>query len=160
MNTGLVAHLDIDAKVRAGLLNADWPYTVNAVSGYSGGGNALIDRFERDTDIAFRAYGLRMGHKHLAEMQAYARLAYPPVFSPAVVPAFRGMIVDVPLPQPLDYRLVTSDALAGQVCVVPVGRRSRMGLIVDTGGETDIDPARLKDVGAVVDQVAPLCTLH
>jgi N-acetyl-gamma-glutamyl-phosphate reductase len=84
--------------VRAGLLPVDWPYTVNAVSGYSGGGNALIDRFERDTDIAFRAYGLRMGHKHLAEMQAYAGLAYPPVFSPAVVPAFRGMIVDVPLP--------------------------------------------------------------
>ncbi|MCU0832716.1 MAG: N-acetyl-gamma-glutamyl-phosphate reductase [Rhizobiaceae bacterium] len=84
--------------VRAGLLPADWPCTVNAVSGYSGGGNALIDRFERDTDIAFRAYGLRMGHKHLAEMQVYAGLAYPPVFSPAVVPAFRGMIVDVPLP--------------------------------------------------------------
>jgi N-acetyl-gamma-glutamyl-phosphate reductase len=84
--------------VRAGLLPADWPYTVNAVSGYSGGGNALIARFEQDTDIAFRAYGLRMGHKHLAEMQAYAGLAFPPVFSPAVVPAFRGMLVDVPVP--------------------------------------------------------------
>ncbi len=84
--------------VRAGLLPADWPYTVNAVSGYSGGGNALIARFESDPDIAFRAYGLSMGHKHLSEMQEYAGLAYPPVFSPAVVPAFRGMMVDVPLP--------------------------------------------------------------
>ena len=88
----------IAPPVRAGLLPADWPYTVNAVSGYSGGGNALIERFERDPDLAFRAYGLKMGHKHLAEMQAYAGLAHPPVFSPAVVPAFRGMIVDVPLP--------------------------------------------------------------
>lgn len=90
---GLVAPL-----VRAGLLPADWPYTVNAVSGYSGGGNALIDRFARETDIAFRAYGLGPGHKHLPEMQAYAGLAHAPVFSPAVVPAHRGMVVDVPLP--------------------------------------------------------------
>lgn len=90
---GLVAPL-----VRDGLLPADWPYTVNAVSGYSGGGNGLIDRFARETDIAFRAYGLGLGHKHLPEMQAYAGLAHAPVFSPAVVPAHRGMVVDVPLP--------------------------------------------------------------
>ncbi len=90
---GLVAPL-----VRAGLLPADWPYTVNAVSGYSGGGNALIDRFAKEADIAFRAYGLTMGHKHLPEMQTYAGLAHAPVFSPAVVPAHRGMVVDVPLP--------------------------------------------------------------
>jgi N-acetyl-gamma-glutamyl-phosphate reductase len=83
--------------VRAGLLPADWPYTVNAVSGYSGGGKALIARFEADTDIAFRAYGLGLGHKHVAEMQTQAGLAHPPLFSPAVVPAFRGMVVDVPL---------------------------------------------------------------
>jgi N-acetyl-gamma-glutamyl-phosphate reductase len=84
--------------VKAGLLPADWPYTVNAVSGYSGGGNALIDRFAKEADIAFRAYGLTMGHKHLPEMQTYAGLAHAPVFSPAVVPAHRGMVVDVPLP--------------------------------------------------------------
>jgi N-acetyl-gamma-glutamyl-phosphate reductase len=83
--------------VREGLLPADWPYTINAVSGYSGGGNALIDRFESDTDIAFRAYGLTLGHKHLPEMQTYAGLALAPVFSPSVIPAFRGMVVDVPL---------------------------------------------------------------
>ena len=92
---GLVAPL-----VRAGLLPADWPYTVHAVSGYSGGGKALIQRFEADRDIAFRAYGLGMGHKHLAEMQRHAGLAHPPVFSPAVVPAHRGMVVEVPLHLP------------------------------------------------------------
>lgn len=84
--------------VRGGLLPAAFPYTVNAVSGYSGGGNALIDRFEADPDIAFRAYGLQLGHKHLAEMQAYAGLSHQPVFSPSVIPAHRGMVVDVPLP--------------------------------------------------------------
>lgn len=87
--------------VKAGLLPSDWPYTINAVSGYSGGGNALIERFEDEPDIAFRAYGLGLGHKHLAEMQAYARLSFPPVFSPSVIPAHRGMVVDVPIPAPL-----------------------------------------------------------
>ncbi|WP_324261219.1 N-acetyl-gamma-glutamyl-phosphate reductase [Altererythrobacter sp. H2] len=90
---GLMAPL-----VRAGLLPAEWPYTVNAVSGYSGGGKALIERFEAETDLAFRSYGLALGHKHIAEMQQHAGLAHPPVFAPAVIPAFRGMVVEVPLP--------------------------------------------------------------
>ncbi|PLK26418.1 N-acetyl-gamma-glutamyl-phosphate reductase [Novosphingobium sp. TH158] len=84
--------------VRAGLLPADWPYTVNAVSGYSGGGKALIARFEEDRDIAFRAYGLGLGHKHVPEMQKLVGLSHPPLFAPAVVPAHRGMIVEVPVP--------------------------------------------------------------
>ncbi len=84
--------------VRAGLLPSDFPFTVNAVSGYSGGGNALIDRFESEPDIAFRAYGLGLGHKHLPEMRTFAGLTHAPVFSPSVVPAHRGMVVDVPLP--------------------------------------------------------------
>ena len=83
--------------VRAGLLPADWPYSVNAVSGYSGGGKALIARFEDDADIAFRAYGLAMGHKHVPEMQVLCGLGHPPLFAPAVIPAHRGMIVEVPL---------------------------------------------------------------
>jgi len=94
--TGFIAL--VAPLVRAGLLPADWPYTVNAVSGYSGGGKALIERFEADPDIAFRTYGLAMGHKHVPEMQRYAGLAHAPVFAPAVIPAHRGMVVEVPLP--------------------------------------------------------------
>jgi len=94
--TGFVAL--IAPLVDEGLLRADWPYTVNAVSGYSGGGNALIDRFEQDRKIAFRAYGLGLGHKHLAEMTRYAGIRHAPVFSPAVIPAYRGMVVEVPIP--------------------------------------------------------------
>lgn len=84
--------------VRQNLLPREWPYTVNAVSGYSGGGKALIERFESDPDIAFRTYGLGFGHKHLPEMQSKAGLTHPPVFAPSVVPAYRGMLVEVPLP--------------------------------------------------------------
>ena len=89
---GLVAPL-----VRAGLLPADWPFTVNAVSGYSGGGKALIERFAQEPDIAFRTYGLTLDHKHLPEMQVHAGLDHEVLFAPSVVPAFRGMIVEVPL---------------------------------------------------------------
>ena len=94
--TGFIALLA--PLVRSGLLPADWPYTVNAVSGYSGGGKALIERFEGDPAIAFRTYGLGLGHKHLPEMQAYAGLKHAPLFAPSVVPAHRGMLVEVPLP--------------------------------------------------------------
>ena len=83
--------------VRAGLLPADWPYTCNAVSGYSGGGKALIKRFEDHPEIAYRTYALGLGHKHVGEMQAQCGLSVPPLFAPSVVPAHRGMIVEVPL---------------------------------------------------------------
>ena len=96
--TGFIAL--VAPLVDEGLLAADFPYTVNAVSGYSGGGNAMIDRFTNDPAIAFRAYGLGLGHKHLPEMRKYAGIRHAPVFSPAVVPAHRGMVVDVPLPAP------------------------------------------------------------
>ncbi|UIP06508.1 N-acetyl-gamma-glutamyl-phosphate reductase [Erythrobacter sp. SDW2] len=90
---GLVAPL-----VRAGLLPADWPFTINAVSGFSGGGKALIERFEADPELAFRTYALGFGHKHIPEMQRHAGLAHAPLFAPSVVPAYRGMLVEVPLP--------------------------------------------------------------
>ncbi|TPG09601.1 N-acetyl-gamma-glutamyl-phosphate reductase [Sphingomonas oligophenolica] len=84
--------------VRAGLIPAAWPLTVNAVSGYSGGGKALIERVERDATLGFRDYGFSLAHKHVPEMQRHAGLAHPPVFAPMVARAFRGMIVEVPLP--------------------------------------------------------------
>ncbi|MEO0907855.1 MAG: N-acetyl-gamma-glutamyl-phosphate reductase [Pseudomonadota bacterium] len=83
--------------VRANLLPAEWPYTINAVSGYSGGGNALIDRFESEANIAFRAYGLDLVHKHKPEMKLHAGLKHDVLFAPAVVPAYRGMLVEIPL---------------------------------------------------------------
>lgn len=95
-STGFIALLA--PLVRAGLLPADWPYTCNAVSGYSGGGKALIERFEQDQDIAWRGYALALGHKHVPEMKARCGLTRDPLFTPAVIPAHRGMVVEVPLP--------------------------------------------------------------
>ena len=83
--------------VKAGLLPADWPFAVNAVSGFSGGGKPLIERFRSEGAPAFRAYGYDLAHKHLPEMQAHAGLDHPVIFAPSVVPAYRGMLVEVPL---------------------------------------------------------------
>jgi N-acetyl-gamma-glutamyl-phosphate reductase len=84
--------------VQRGLIPADLPLTCNAVSGYSGGGKALIARFEeQERDIAWRGYALSLDHKHVPEMQRHAGLMHPPLFAPAVVPAYRGMVVEVPL---------------------------------------------------------------
>lgn len=88
--------------VREGLIPADWPLTVNATSGYSGGGKAMITAFEDAaapdaTDTAFRIYALGLAHKHVPEMQVHGGLKHPPVFAPAVARTYRGMIVEVPL---------------------------------------------------------------
>ena len=95
-STGFIALMT--PLIRAGLLPREWPYTVNAVSGFSGGGKGLITRYKDEPDLAFRTYGLDLAHKHLPEMQARTGLQHPPVFAPSVVPAFRGMVVEVPLP--------------------------------------------------------------
>jgi len=89
--------------VRAGLVPLDFAFSVNAVSGYSGGGKSMIAEFEDQTSdsftaTAFRNYGLSLEHKHVPEMQKHARIEHPPIFQPAVVRTYRGMVVEVPLP--------------------------------------------------------------
>lgn len=88
--------------VREGIIPADLALSVNATSGYSGGGKAMIAAFERSdapdaTDTAFRIYGLNLAHKHVPEMQRHAGLIHPPIFQPAVARTYRGMLVEVPL---------------------------------------------------------------
>ncbi len=79
-----------------------WPITVNAVSGYSGGGKSMIAEFEdaaaaNHTDDAYRIYALGLDHKHVPEMQGHGLLAHRPLFTPAVGRYAQGMIVEVPL---------------------------------------------------------------
>ena len=88
--------------VRAGIMPADTAISVNATSGYSGGGKAMIAQFEADgtgdaTDTAFRIYGLTMAHKHVPEMHRHSGLDHAPAFLPAVARTYRGMLVEVPL---------------------------------------------------------------
>jgi N-acetyl-gamma-glutamyl-phosphate reductase len=125
--------------VRAGLLDAATPLTVNATSGYSGGGKSMIAAFEDATapdatDTAFRLYALSLGHKHVSEMQRLAGLDRPPLFAPAVARTYRGMVVEVPLPvaPPLrEIRAVLAEAYAGRPLVrVASGEEAdTMGLV-------------------------------
>ena len=93
--TGAVALLR--PLVEAGLMPPDYPVTINAVSGYSGGGKSMIADFEGGTAPSFALYGLGFAHKHLPETQVYAKLTRRPIFVPSVGNFRQGMLVSVPL---------------------------------------------------------------
>ena len=88
--------------VAAGILPADYPVSVNAVSGYTGGGKQMIGQMEdasRPDHIASPhfLYGLPLMHKHVAEMKQHGLLERRPIFAPSVGRFAQGMIVQVPL---------------------------------------------------------------
>ena len=83
--------------VAAGLVPADYPVCVNAVSGYSGGGRGMIEAHEASGGPAFELYGLGLEHKHVPELQRYAMLTRRPIFVPSVGHFRQGMLVSIPL---------------------------------------------------------------
>lgn len=100
--------------VNAGLLPANYPLSIHAVSGYSGGGRAAIDLFEGETASAapaFQVYGLGLKHKHVPEIARYAGLSVPPVFMPAYGAYRQGIVLSVPLQQ----RLLAKNASASAI---------------------------------------------
>ena len=144
---GLVAPL-----VRAGLLPADWPVTVNAVSGYSGGGKAMIAEFEAAPGSsprvaqaeAFRAYGLSLKHKHVPEMTKHSGLKHDVLFAPAVGAYRQGMLVEVPLQLAALPETPSIDRLHG--CLVEAYDGCRFVEVAgldDTEAMTGLDPEGL-----------------
>jgi N-acetyl-gamma-glutamyl-phosphate reductase len=98
--TGFIAL--VRPLIEAGLLPRQWPVTVNAVSGYTGGGKSMIAEFEDRraptyTTVPYRIYALTLAHKHVPEMQAHTGLEHRPLFAPSVGRYAQGMIVEVPL---------------------------------------------------------------
>ncbi len=84
--------------VEAGILPRDYPVTVNAVSGYTGGGKSLVAEYEPARSAPpFFLYGLTLEHKHLPELQHYSGLSRRPIFVPSVGDFAQGMLVSVPL---------------------------------------------------------------
>ncbi len=84
--------------VDAGIILANFPITTWGVSGYSGGGRQMIEAFEAPANKTnFIAYGLKLAHKHLPEMQKYTGLSRAPLFTPSVGNFRQGMLVEVPL---------------------------------------------------------------
>jgi N-acetyl-gamma-glutamyl-phosphate reductase len=137
--------------VKAGLLPADYPVTINAVSGYTGGGKQLIAQMEDAENPGYITaphflYGLTLTHKHVPEMQLHGRLTRTPLFSPSVGRFAQGMIVQVPLhlsglngaPRLADLHEALTAHYAGQtiVEVVPLAESAQLARV---------DPTELND---------------
>jgi len=138
--TGAVAL--VRPLIEAGLLPADYPFTINAISGYSGGGKAMIAAFEDSaakdyTEVHFRLYALGFEHKHTEEIRTHAKLTHRPLFVPSVGRFAQGMLVSVPLqlwslpgnPKSGALHAALSDAYDGYefIEVVPYGECLAIG---------------------------------
>ena len=123
--TGFIAL--VRPLIEAGLVPKNWPVSVNAVSGYTGGGKSMIAEFEDETSpsytrVPYRIYGLNLAHKHVPEMQVHTGLVHRPLFAPAVGRYAQGMIVEVPLqlealpakPHVKDVWTALAEAYAGE----------------------------------------------
>lgn len=83
--------------IDAGLIPASHAVTINAVSGYTGGGKAMIEGYESGTAPLFELYGLSLEHKHVPELERYSGMSRRPIFVPSVGNYAKGMLVSVPL---------------------------------------------------------------
>jgi N-acetyl-gamma-glutamyl-phosphate reductase len=129
--------------VDAGLIPADYPVTINAVSGYSGGGKSMIAAHDRDHSPAFELYALGLEHKHVPEVQKYGGLTRRPIFVPSVGHFRQGMLVSVPLhldtlpgkPTGADLRAVLAERYAGCAYVS----------VVEPAADGKLEPEALND---------------
>ena len=143
--------------VDAGMLPADYPVAVNAVSGYSGGGKSMIADYEAGKAPSFELYGLALEHKHLPELQAYSKLTRRPIFVPSVGNFRQGMLVSVPLhlvtltgkPKAGDLEAVLTKRYAGSrwVKVVPASAGSRKGGKIEAEALNDTNMLELTVFG-------------
>jgi len=96
--TGAISLLRPLAK--AGLLPDNYPITIHAVSGYSGGGRAAVETYEGPDAaqaLPFQVYGLELAHKHAPEIQLHAELARRPIFVPSYGAFRQGIVLTVAL---------------------------------------------------------------
>jgi N-acetyl-gamma-glutamyl-phosphate reductase len=121
--TGAIALLR--PLIDAGLIPFDHRLTINAVSGYSGGGRKMIEQFESGRSPVFEVYGLGLEHKHIPEIVVHSRLIARPIFIPSVGNFRQGMIVCIPL---------FVDTLPGR----PTGAAFRDALLAHYNGAEDI----------------------
>ena len=129
--------------VQAGLISPDQALSCVSLTGYSGGGKALIAEYEGpDAPKDARMYALGLAHKHLPEMTAVCGLRADPVFMPVLIPVYRGMLVSVPLaapPEPVYQHLAGWYKDADHVRVKPFGEAPDGGrLSMETCNGTDI----------------------
>jgi N-acetyl-gamma-glutamyl-phosphate reductase len=129
--------------IDAGLIPPDYPLTINAVSGYSGGGKSMIAAHDGHGGPAFELYALGLEHKHVPETQKYCGLTRRPLFVPSVGHFRQGMLVSVPLhldtlpgkPTGGDLRAVLAERYEGAACVS----------VMATTADDKLEPQALND---------------
>lgn len=130
--------------VSAGIIPAGLPVTVNAVSGYSGGGKAMIAEFESGEAEAYRAYGLTLKHKHVPEMTLHTGLERKVLFAPAVGSYRQGMLVEVPLHLSVLPGSPSVEVVHGALVEAYAGQRFvEVASLEETEAMTGIDPEGL-----------------
>jgi N-acetyl-gamma-glutamyl-phosphate reductase len=147
--TGAIAL--IRPLVDAGIIPADYPLTVNAVSGYSGGGRSMIESYQGGTAPSFELYGLGLEHKHVPELQKYSGLTRRPIFVPSVTNYYKGMLVSIPLhldtllgkPCLRDIELALDDRYRGSELVRVVPEPSAQLTRLDAEALNDTDKLEL-----------------
>jgi N-acetyl-gamma-glutamyl-phosphate reductase len=102
--------------VDSGLIAADSAFSIHALSGYSGGGRSMIERWEDPKRGLLRLpheapYSIGKLHKHIPEIMRYGRLSTEPQFLPAVGPFRCGMRVQVTLPAKAMAKCATGNAI-------------------------------------------------
>lgn len=150
--TGAIALLR--PLIEAGVLPRDYPVAIHAVSGYSGGGKAMIEAYEAGTAPKFELYGLGLEHKHVPEIKAYAGLDRRPVFVPSVGDFRQGMLVTVALhldllegeQRPADLEAILTRHFAGSE-LVSVKSVAEMGGKIEPEALNDTDRLELRVFG-------------
>ncbi|MBK1684141.1 N-acetyl-gamma-glutamyl-phosphate reductase [Rhodoferax fermentans] len=141
--TGAIAL--IRPLVDAGLIPADFPLCLPAVSGYSGGGRPMIEAYEQGKAPAYELYALGLKHKHIPEILANTGLTRRPLFVPSVGNFKQGMLVQIPLhldllpgqPSVADLHEALASHYAGSewVSVVPAGSDSKLDAVALDGSD-------------------------
>ncbi|KQP51293.1 MULTISPECIES: N-acetyl-gamma-glutamyl-phosphate reductase [unclassified Methylobacterium] len=129
--------------VEAGLIPSDHALSINAVSGYSGGGKSMIENYEAGKGAPFLLYGLGLDHKHLPETQAYSLLTRRPIFIPSVGDFRQGMLVSVPLH--LDTLPGHPSVAAIEAALAAYYDGCDLVSVIPTAGTDRIEPEALND---------------
>lgn len=143
--TGAIALLR--PLVDAGLVARDQPITINAVSGFSGGGKGMIAAYEAGTAPAFELYALGLEHKHLPELVAHTGLTRMPIFVPSVGNFRQGMLVSIPLH--LDTLPGAPTAAALEAALAARYGASPWVTVIPTAGQTKLEPEALNGSNAL-----------
>ena len=136
--------------IDAGFIPTNAPISIHALSGYSGGGKSLIERWEDPknemVNLPYEApYALERTHKHIPEMQRYSGLTVQPQFVPAVGSFHSGMRVQIPL-----HASIFCNKPDGEEIWSVLDQRYRSERFVDVApfvnldkvSEFDLDPTR------------------